>query len=494
MNPKHILVIIILLLMCGTASAAVIECINCSDCNEKIQSASIGDIVRLTADITDFDGTCIDFADKDGIVFDGSGHTIDGIDSYSYYGIYLPRNSDHNAIKNCTITDFRAGIYLYHASHNAIQNITAYSNRESGITLLYGDHNTICDCLLEENGYYDFHFRPNGLGDCDNILINITGSGGRSIGYYNQNVDLHDLEFSALYLCDADDSTLDNILIKGSDNKRNNGMRLYFTNDSILMNITSSNNSNGINLGDSHHNIIKNVVCKYNRNSAIFTRESSHNTIEDTVTSSGSQCGIYLFHSPDNVLTNVTTKENSFAGVYIDGGESTIINDSHISNNYCGLNIGSDYNLIYNNKIFDNQQDVDFAKNVDHDTYTNTWNITPTTGTNIVGRPYFGGNYWGNYTGNDTDGDGLGDQPYSVIGDINIDYHPLTILICGDVDCNGYVSANDVVETYRRAVDPNHPLMSVWAADVDGNGYVSANDVVEIYRRAVNPDHPLNCI
>jgi len=65
--------------------------------------------------------------------------------------------------------------------------------------------------------------------------------------------------------------------------------------------------------------------------------------------------------------------------------------------------------------------------------------------------------------------------------------------VCGDVDCNGYVSANDVVETYYKAVDPEYQLKSEWAADVDDNTYVSANDVVEIYRKAVNPEHVLNC-
>ena len=69
-----------------------------------------------------------------------------------------------------------------------------------------------------------------------------------------------------------------------------------------------------------------------------------------------------------------------------------------------------------------------------------------------------------------------------------------TVAICGDVDGNGYVSANDVVEAYMRAVDPDYPLINEWGADADGNGYVSANDVVEIYLTAVDPSHPLNCI
>jgi hypothetical protein len=64
---------------------------------------------------------------------------------------------------------------------------------------------------------------------------------------------------------------------------------------------------------------------------------------------------------------------------------------------------------------------------------------------------------------------------------------------CGDVDCDGFVSANDVIETYRKAVNPEYPVVCVWCTDVDSDGFISANDVIEIYRRAVNPSYPLNC-
>ncbi|MBI4020079.1 MAG: hypothetical protein HY367_01995, partial [Candidatus Aenigmarchaeota archaeon] len=67
---------------------------------------------------------------------------------------------------------------------------------------------------------------------------------------------------------------------------------------------------------------------------------------------------------------------------------------------------------------------------------TNTsWNITNTSGTNIVGGPHIGGNFWHNYLGLDANSDGFGDSnlPYKSGGAIvnGGDYMPLVRPVTG---------------------------------------------------------------
>lgn len=487
-------IIIMMMLSIQMASAATVYCDNCTDCSSKIHNASMGDTVVLTADITDCEGTCIDFAGKDGITFDGGGHTIDGTREIQSYGIWLPAYSCTNVIKNVTITDFWDGIYLFTSSYNNIQNVTSYNNRDTGITLLYGRNNTLTDCSLKENPYHDFHFNPNVIEDCETALINVTGSGDRPIGFYNTNTTLENVVFSSLYLCNADGSMLENVTIIGSNSHNNNGLRMDFTDSASLRNITSSDNFGGISMTDSYNNVVSGAECSYNHQYGIHLSNSDYNTIDDVEAISNTQAGVYLLNSDDNVLEGITARL-SFFGIVLDRSAYSILSRSVIADNRVAgmnMNTASDH-MIYNNYFSNGVTNINFAGTNEYD---NCWSVTPIDGPNIVGGPQIGGNYWNDYTGTDANGDGFGDVQYNVSGSDwdNVDFRPLVISLCGDVDCNGYISANDVVETYRRAVDPNYHLPSEWAADVDGNGYISANDVVEIYRAAVDPNHTLNCI
>ena len=471
----------------GTSSGATIECDNCADCSMKIQNATIGDTVRLTASISNCSGHCIDFNDSDGITFDGGNFSIVGDSLYEGYGIYLPKYSNANTIKNCNLSRFRAGIYMIHVSDNWVHDTTSSGNYGEGIAMMYSTNNVVEDCILKDNCHYDFYFVPYLLVDCDNCVRNVTGSGGGMIGFYNETIHLQDMVFAGLYLCSADDSTLENVTIVGTDGRNNNGMRIFSTYNVTLDRVTSSDNFEGIAMYHSTNVHISDSECNNSHHYNIFISDGGYNDVQNTVVCGSSQAGVYLFHTHAAYLENITAMYNA-QGMIFDHSNYTTLRRSTVMYNYLrGLGgILSYDNLVYDNR-FDNGEDVTGS-------LYGRWNVTPTNGTNIIDGSHLGGNYWRKYTGIDSDGDGFGDDPHPVESDF--DHLPLVLpvsYVCGDVDGNGYVSANDVVEAYRRAVDPSYLLPVECVADVDNNGYVSANDVVEIYRGAVDPEHTLTC-
>jgi len=145
---------------------------------------------------------------------------------------------------------------------------------------------------------------------------------------------------------------------------------------------------------------------------------ASYNTITNNTANSCSFIAIHLTkNSNNNILANNTAK-HSHVGIYIGSSSNNTVKNSRIENNDgYGIYIdmaGNPANHIYNN-LFNNTNNCGFSNTI----YANNWNTTKQAGTNIVGMPYIGGNYWGKPDGTgfseecmDADGDRFCDKPY----------------------------------------------------------------------------------
>ena len=137
------------LVIYAESEATTCTCNSCTDCNNKLNNASCT-IVKLTADITNHAGTCIDNpANFNNKTFDCQGHTIEGNGSESDYGIYLNGKSG-NMIKNCVVTHFTYGIYLDNTSFCNLTNNKIIKNIFKGIAV-----NSSNNIIIKNNEFYE---------------------------------------------------------------------------------------------------------------------------------------------------------------------------------------------------------------------------------------------------------------------------------------------------------------------------------------------------
>ncbi|MEN6518632.1 MAG: NosD domain-containing protein [Methanospirillum sp.] len=129
--------------------------------------------------------------------------------------------------------------------------------------------------------------------------------------------------------------------------------------------------------------------------------------------------GIYIYASNDARITGVTSSENTLSGIALLGASSARINGVLVSgcqvtgNGKAGIYMSrAEANTVVNNRIENTVNTMLEGTEIG----ANTWNTAKTAGTNIVGGPYLGGNWWSGFSESATDAnrDGIADLPYTI--------------------------------------------------------------------------------
>ena len=198
----------------------------------------------------------------------------------------------------------------------------------------------------------------------------------------------------------------------------------------------------GILISSSNNMLTGNTV--NNMYIGIYLQSSSNNMLTGNNVSDN-EFGIYLQSSNNNMLTGNTASNNNY-GIYLQSSSNNILTGNSATSNTEGISLSSssNNNTLTGNSATLNTEGISLVSSNDNQIYNNgfintynaedngnnIWNITPTSGTNIIGESWLGGNYWSDYAGVDKiNDDGLGDTltPYNSWGNISNggDYHPL---------------------------------------------------------------------
>jgi len=327
--------------------------------------------------------------EKDDVVIDGAGYTLNGTGAYPREGIDL---SDRNSvtIKNMQICGFEYGIYLWHCSRNTVygNNITrnhrgillfgssnneingnSITNNATGILILYGVSNTIIGNNVKNNG--------------DGIYI----SGSNNVLRNNKMVD-NEQNFIVENEYPFQDVDASNTV---------NGKPIYYWVNRQNMAVPSD--AGYVALVNCTHIIVQNLKLANNGQGILLVSTTDSTIAKNTIIKCGH--GVSLYESSMNTIygNNITS---NYIGVYIEA----------LGNN--GV-----YNRIFHNNFINNTRNAGIGE-------TPYW-VPFTISIWDDGYPS-GGNYWSDYNGTDNDGNDIGETPY-VINENNQDNYPLVNVI-----------------------------------------------------------------
>jgi len=405
-----------------------------------------GSIEPITAKITSMDNVTYTFTNnnydsiviqRDNIVVDGAGYTVQGTGAYPSKGIDLTGRINIT-IKNIKIKKFYFGIWLNMSLSNSIYG-NDIGNNYDGIELTDSStNNSATGNAITANNYgVVLSSSSNNSINGNNITANIdagmflTGSSNSSIsGNKMANNDY------GIYVYSSSNSN--SLSENNITANKHYGVIIDSSSNNTMSGNDIGNNYDGIELTDSSNNTLKRNVATYNKYNFHVWGENLSDFLNDIDASNtvGSKPIYYWINKRDSeippdagyvALVNCTriivqnlNLTNNWQGALLAYTTNSTIAKNNITSNMNGIHLcESSNNSIYHNNFVNNSQQVLIQYG-----HANFWdNSYPS-----------GGNYWSEYASVDlfrglyqnvTGSDGIGDTAYTIDAS-NKDGYPLT--------------------------------------------------------------------
>jgi len=377
------------------------------------------DYVLLNS-VADYNSTCFDMYDLKNVTFDCQGYTLDGLDTDGTYGFYLSGTTTNVTIKNCKLTDFYHGIYMYGSNvrYNKIQNVTVDSSKYDGIRLYSSRYNTITNVTSSNNNYGGIYLQSAQYNNISNssLIHNSCGMIGDQWWYYNMGgIILQSSPYTFVYNNSVTGNCRQGITMWSSS--YNNITSNNLTNTIIIVWETSSNNivdnnyisGAQIQIEGNDHNIIRNnTVVNTWRGfwliPAWYLKGLTNNTFENNKfnCTQGYSCS-YAFYIGDyarrdgpivdNKFIN-NTIQNAAYGFYLEEktNNQVFIGNKIINSSSYGIYIKPSS---YSNYFHANENNIDYAgfsqrfvstlaQNVSSSENKGWWPVLDSDGTNVT--------------------------------------------------------------------------------------------------------------
>jgi parallel beta-helix repeat protein len=483
-----------------------------------------GDIYTFTGDV--YANVIIE---RDSIVVDGAGYTVQGAGFGSGIGIHL--NGGYNiTLKDLKVTKFDYGIRLDYSTFSFLFNIAVSYNSWVGIYLVDSDNNIVFRNSASNNGYQGIE-----LDNSFNNNVSLNGASenqdcGILLSYSNDNI-LHGNGGLVHNECgiwlekSQNNSIFDNIvwgIISPSY-----GIRVhYFSEDNMISGNEISGCQYGVWLEDSSNNTLaQNTVCDNqleialdrSHNCKLFDNdvrgkndpnvgdtgicikeESDKNEICRNKVEYNGAAGILLADfSHYNKVSDNTVQYNLGVGIYVGSSNNSIHKNVVYLNEHDGISLGSNYNDICENSITANSwygislyecannsivgnnitanswggthvQSSNDNKFYHNNFISNTYQIHNYQSNNTWGNGYpSGGNYWSDYNGTD-----LYHGPYqNITGSDGIGDTPYII---DEDNRDNY----PIMKPYPRAAHDAGITSVTTSKDIVGQGYTASINVM----------------